>query len=76
MGSEMYDLMSSSGPINSLKKNYNNVIDNLDDRIAAEEDRLKVYENMLKKRFAQLDAYISRMTQISQGFSAMVPKQE
>ena len=76
MGSEMSDLMSSSGPISSSKKNYNDVIDGIDERIAAEEDRLKLYEDMLKKRFAQLDAYMSRMTQISQSFSSMVPKQE
>ena len=76
MGSEMSDLMSSSGPISSSKKNYNDVIDGIDERIAAEEDRLTLYEDMLKKRFAQLDAYMSRMTQISQSFSSMVPKQE
>lgn len=76
MGSEMYDLMSSSGPISSSKKNYNDVIDGIDNRIAAEEDRLTLYEDMLKKRFAQLDAYMSRMTQISQSFDSMVPKWE
>ncbi len=70
LSNELDDLLSTSGPLYTIKDNYNDIIDNIENRIDAEERRLKLYEDMLTARFARLDAYVSRMTQLSEGFSS------
>ena len=72
LSSELENLLSTSGPLNTLDNNYNDIIDNISDRIEDEEQRLLKYEKMLINRFARLDEYVSIMTQMSNGFSTML----
>lgn len=74
MGFEMEDLLSSSGPLNTITDNYNDIIENIENRIEQEERRLDLYEEMLELRFARLDAYISKMMQVSSFVSSFAQK--
>lgn len=61
ISAEMEGLLSSSGPLETLDSNYSNIIENTEARIAAEERRLAQYEELLKLRYARLDAYLEQM---------------
>lgn len=61
ISAEMEDLLSTSGPLETLDSNYSEIIDNTEARIAAEERRLAQYEELLKLRYARLDAYLEQM---------------
>jgi len=71
LSDELTDLLSSSGPLNTLEENYNDIIDNIDDRIADEERRLLLYEETLRGRFSRLDMFISQMTSLSDSIASM-----
>ena len=71
LSDELTNLLSTSGPLSTLEKHYNDIIGNIEGRIADEEDRLLLYEKMLAQRFARLDSYMGRMTQLS-GFLAQM----
>ena len=76
LSDEMTELLSSTGPLETLEENYNDIIDNIEDRIEAEEKRLLLYEEMLTQRFARLDTFISRMTQLSGSIASMMTQQQ
>jgi flagellar hook-associated protein 2 len=61
ISAEMGNLLSSTGPLETLTANYSDIIDNTEARIAAEERRLTQYEELLKLKYARLDAYLSKM---------------
>ncbi len=69
---ELADLVSSSGPLSTIDDNYNDIIDNIEDKIVDEERRLLLYEEMLLARFARLDSAMSRITQMGNAFASMV----
>jgi len=75
LSDELTDLLSTSGPLSTLDEHYNDIIENIEDRIDVEEDRLLLYEEMLKQRFARLDAYIGQMTQLSNSVAQMMALQ-
>jgi flagellar hook-associated protein 2 len=60
----MEDLLGSSGPLETLTENYNEIVDHLDERIETEEERLDRYEELLRMRFARLDAYMNQMNSL------------
>lgn len=53
----------SSGPLNVLIENYRDIIDNVEEKIGREEDRLSTYENMLKERYARLEGVLNKMNE-------------
>jgi flagellar hook-associated protein 2 len=75
LSDELTDLLSTSGPLSTLDEHYNDIIENIEDRIADEEKRLLKYEEMLKRRFARLDTYMGRMTQLSTAVAQMMNQQ-
>jgi flagellar hook-associated protein 2 len=60
----MEDFLGSSGPLETLTSNYNEIIDHIDLRIAKEERRLDQYEELLRKRFDRLDSYMNQMNSL------------
>jgi len=64
MSTELENLLSTSGPLYALDKNYNDIMENIDRKISNEERRLLIYEERLRQRFSRLDAYISQMEQL------------
>jgi flagellar hook-associated protein 2 len=64
MGLDLEDLLSTSGPLNTLDGSYNDIVTNIEKRIAQEEDRLVHYEALLRQRFVRLDSYMNQMTQL------------
>ena len=72
LSDELTTLLSTSGPLNTLEDNYHDIIDNIEDRIANEERRLLVYEDMLRQRFTRLDMYISQMNSLSSSIDSMI----
>ena len=70
MSRQLEKLLSSSGPLEVLTEHYNDIIENIDERIDEEEERLQAYEERLRMQYARLDAYIGRMTQLSNYLAA------
>jgi len=64
MGLDLEDLLSTSGPLNTLDGSYNDIVTNIEKRIEQEEDRLDHYEALLRQRFVRLDAYMNQMNQL------------
>ena len=64
ISNELENLLSTSGPLNTLDTNYAEIESNIEKRVSEEERRLALYEEMLQLRFARLDSYITTMTQI------------
>ena len=64
MGLELENLLSTSGPLNTLDGSYNDIVTNIEKRIAQETNRLNNYQALLRKRFVRLDAYMNQMTQL------------
>lgn len=71
LSDELTDLLSTSGPLNTLEDNYYDIIESIDDRITDEERRLTLYEERLRQRFARLDVFISQMTGLSNSIASM-----
>ena len=71
LSSELTHLLSTSGPLNTLKSSYNDIVDNIEKRIDQEEQRIGRYEELLRKRFARLDVYISQMSTLSDSIASM-----
>jgi len=56
------DLLSaSSGPINILVDNYQEIIDNIDGKIAREARRVEVYRQRLIEQFARLESVLTQL---------------
>jgi len=57
------DLLTDSdeGPLAILEKNYNDIIDSAEDKIAYEEKRIALYEQRLKERYARLEATLTEL---------------
>ena len=64
MGFDLEDLLSTSGPLNTLDGSYNDIVTNIEKRIEQEEDRLDHYEALLRQRFVRLDSYMNQMNQL------------
>jgi len=64
MGLDLEDLLSTSGPLNTLDGSYNDIVTNIEKRIEQEEDRLDHYEILLRQRFVRLDVYMNQMNQL------------
>jgi flagellar hook-associated protein 2 len=63
LSSTMQDILGTSGPLNTVKNNYNDIISNTDKRILERETRIQAYKISLQQRFAHLDAYINQVNQ-------------
>jgi len=56
------DLLSvSSGPVNILIDNYQDIIDNIDDKIAFEQRRVEAYRQRLIQQFARLESVLAEL---------------
>jgi flagellar hook-associated protein 2 len=59
---EMLDLTdSSTGTLNVLIKNYNTIVDNIDEKIEKEETRIETYRQHQLERFARLETTLSTL---------------
>ncbi len=54
-------LDSNSGPLNVLIDNYNGIINNIDDKIDREIDKITAIEKRLKTQFAKMEAMVAQM---------------
>lgn len=59
------DMTGEQGPLTILEKNYDEIINNIDDKIAYEDTRLETYRQTLKDRYSRLDALLGRYDQMS-----------
>ncbi|MBE9547610.1 MAG: flagellar filament capping protein FliD [Proteobacteria bacterium] len=58
-------LLGTDGPLENLNEHYNDIIDNMEDKIEDEEYRLTLYEERIRGKFVRLDVLINRMNQYS-----------
>ncbi|RJR32569.1 MAG: hypothetical protein C4567_18455 [Deltaproteobacteria bacterium] len=69
------DLLSvTSGPINILINNYQDIIDGIDAKIEAEERRVEAVRQRLTQQFARVDAILSTLNQQSEYLSTQLKK--
>jgi flagellar hook-associated protein 2 len=69
------DLLSvTSGPLNILINNYQDIIDSIDDKIEAEQRRVDGIRNRLTAQFANLDSVLSTLNQQSEYLSQQLNK--
>ncbi|WP_291326911.1 flagellar filament capping protein FliD [Desulfovibrio sp. UCD-KL4C] len=54
------EILSKTGPLNILEENYNDIMDNIDEKIAREEDRIDLFEQNLKLKYSRLDALLGK----------------
>jgi len=54
-------LSASSGPVNILINNYQEIIDNIDDKIEFEQRRVEAYRQRLIQQFSRLEAVLSEL---------------
>lgn len=67
------DLLSaSSGPVNILINNYQDIIDGIDAKIEAETRRVEGVQKRLREQFARVDAILSTLNQQSQYLSTQL----
>lgn len=65
-------LLNSTGPVNVVIDNYNDIISNIDEKIAFETNRLESYRQHLIARFARLDATLAELNQQSEYLSSQL----
>lgn len=63
---------SDTGPLNILEENYDDIIDNIQDKIDFEEIRLEKRSRELKLRFARLEALLGEYDGISTSLSNQI----
>jgi len=69
------DLLSvSSGPVNILINNYQDIIDGIDAKIEAETRRVEGVRKRLTEQFARVDAILSTLNQQSQYLTSQLSK--
>lgn len=69
------DLLSvSSGPVNILINNYNDIISGIDSKIEAEQRRVDGVRQRLTNQFAKVDAILSTLNQQSQYLTQQLSK--
>jgi flagellar hook-associated protein 2 len=72
---KLEDLLSaSSGPVNILISNYQDIIDGIDAKIEAEERRLEGVRKRLTEQFARVDSILSTLNQQSQYLTTQLSK--
>lgn len=62
---KLEDILGTDGPLENLNEHYNDIIDNMEDKIEDEEYRLTLYEERIRGKFVRLDVLINRMNQYS-----------
>lgn len=73
--SELDELLdSTSGPINILIDNYNDIIDSIDDKIELEQRRVEALRRRLTRQFAALDALLAQLNEQSNYLSSQLQK--
>jgi flagellar hook-associated protein 2 len=69
------DLLSvTSGPLNILINNYQDIINGIDDKIEAEQRRVDGIRNRLTQQFARVDSILSTLNQQSEYLSQQLNK--
>jgi flagellar hook-associated protein 2 len=63
---------STTGTLEVLKDNYQDIMDSIDDKIAYEERRLALLEKNLRLRFAKLEAVLGNYNNISTQISSQI----
>ncbi|MDD4951874.1 MAG: flagellar filament capping protein FliD, partial [Desulfovibrionaceae bacterium] len=60
------------GPLAILERNYQDIMDNIDDKIAWEEDRIEKMERNLRDKYARLDATLGYYDQLSASLTSQI----
>jgi flagellar hook-associated protein 2 len=75
LSEKLDDLLSaSSGPVNILINNYQDIVSNIDDKIAFEQRRVDAYRQRLIKQFTQLEAVLSQLNDQSNYLTSQIAK--
>jgi flagellar hook-associated protein 2 len=63
---------SSSGPLHILEENYQDIMDNIDEKIDYEEKRIERMERDLRNRFANLEATLGYYNQLQMSLNSQI----
>jgi len=62
----------TSGPLHIIEKNYDTIIDNIDEKIFNEESRLTRMERDLTNKYARLEATLGQYSQLSTSLTSQI----
>jgi len=75
LSEKLDDLLSaSSGPVNILINNYQDIVGNIEDKIAFEQRRVDAYRQRLTQQFAQLETVLSQLNDQSNYLTSQIAK--
>jgi flagellar hook-associated protein 2 len=63
---------TTNGTLHILEDNYQNIMDNIDDKIAYEEERILRHERDLRQRFARLEALLGYYDQLNSYLTSQI----
>jgi len=69
------DLLSATGgPVNILIDNYEEIVENIDEKIAFEQRRVEAYRQRLVQQFSRLEAVLSQLNEQSNYLASQIQK--
>jgi len=69
------DLLSAtSGPVNILIDNYQDIVTNIDEKIAFEQRRVEAYRQRLIQQFSRLEAVLAQLNEQSNYLAGQIQK--
>jgi flagellar hook-associated protein 2 len=69
------DLLSATGgPVNILIDNYEEIVENIDEKIAFEQRRVEAYRQRLVEQFSRLEAVLSQLNEQSNYLASQIQK--
>jgi flagellar hook-associated protein 2 len=75
LSEKLEDLLSAtSGPVNILIDNYQDIIENIDEKIAFEQRRVESYRQRLIQQFSRLEAVLSELNDQANYLAGQIQK--
>jgi flagellar hook-associated protein 2 len=75
LSDKLDDLLSAtSGPVNILINNYEDIVGNIDAKIALEQRRVEAYRQRLTEQFTRLETALSQLNDQSNYLSSQIAK--
>jgi flagellar hook-associated protein 2 len=67
-------LSASSGPVNILINNYQDIVGNIDNKMTLEQQRIDAYRQRLTQQFSQLETVLNQLNDQSNYLTSQIAK--
>jgi flagellar hook-associated protein 2 len=65
-------MLGNDGALSKLEKNYQTIINNIDEKIQKEDDRLAKWRRTMEMKFARLDAVLAKYNKINENLKSQI----